>query len=106
MKRTLILGTVLIAFCACLGVPVESQKKPKDEGRKHPYLYFNAGELDALKAKLKKPPFAERWTRLIANADYFVGQPLTGGSVETGADKSRPALGIIGITAFAYAITG
>lgn len=96
----------VLALCACLGAPVASQKKPKDDGRKHPYLYFSAEELDGLKAKLKKPPFAARWTTLLANADYFVGQPVCGGSVETGQEKSRPALGIIGITAFAYAITG
>ncbi|GAG48018.1 unnamed protein product, partial [marine sediment metagenome] len=35
----------------------------------HPYLYFSAEDLPALRERIRRPPFAERWERLLANAE-------------------------------------
>ncbi|MBI5724936.1 MAG: heparinase II/III family protein [Planctomycetes bacterium] len=71
--------------------------------RKHPYLFFTADELPALREKLKHEPFVSKWKLFLENADMLAGQDPD--KTRYGA-RSRNTLGVVGITAFAYAITG
>lgn len=66
----------------------------------HPYLLFTADELPALRARLARPVFAPRWRLFLRNARTMLKLP------PYGIEKVRLALGVCGVSAFAYAVTG
>ncbi|MBD3421447.1 MAG: DUF4962 domain-containing protein [Chitinivibrionales bacterium] len=68
--------------------------------RTHPYLYFTAETIAAIRAKVQTEPFASRWSRFLSSADGHLSRATYG------FDNTREALGVAGICAFAYAITG
>lgn len=73
---------------------------PVQATHRHPYLYFSAADVPALREKFQHEPFASRWKTLLANADLAVAN----GPVS--APDMRDALGSAGTAAFAYAISG
>ncbi|MBE7466529.1 MAG: heparinase II/III family protein [Planctomycetes bacterium] len=68
--------------------------------RAHPYLYFNRDDLPALRRRWSTPPFAERRSRLLRNAQADLKRK------PVGFDEPRQALGICGTCAFAYVLKG
>lgn len=66
----------------------------------HPYLFFNARELAELRKRLDKPPLRGRWRVLLKNAKACLSKP------PYGLPNVRWSLGLCGLTAFAYAVTG
>ncbi|MES2465042.1 MAG: heparinase II/III family protein [Armatimonadota bacterium] len=71
--------------------------------RAHPYLFFSAGDVTGMRERFKSGRRGERWKQLLQNADALLTAKVATGAVDLG--RSRPALGITGITAFAYALT-
>lgn len=72
--------------------------------RQHPYLYFTAQDIPALKARLQQEPFATRWQRLLEHAERCLNRPAP--SARRVMGNSRNSLGVAGTCAFAYALTG
>ena len=85
-------------FCAVSPVAVAAAEPA------HPYLFFSAQDLPALRARMEREPFATRWRGFLAHAERCLGQdtPRPGQAVS----RSRYSLGVAGTTAFAYAVTG
>jgi hypothetical protein len=71
--------------------------------RAHPCLFFSGGDIAAMRERCKAGRLGERWNLLLQNADALLSAKVTTGAIDIG--RSRPALGITGITAFAYALT-
>jgi uncharacterized protein DUF4962/heparinase II/III-like protein len=71
---------------------------------KHPFLFFSADDLPALRRKCESEPFATRFRTLLVNADGFLQRPLRARRAGR-MPNSRGALGRIGTLAFAYAMT-
>lgn len=64
---------------------------------RHPYLFFSAEDVPALRERVQQPPFLQRWARLLEVAD---------GLLETRpARRQRMNVGNAGLLAFAYVIT-
>lgn len=64
----------------------------------HPFLFFSAEDIPALRERMRDPAFGARYDRLIAAADRLLTRsPATG---------SRPNQGNSGILAFAWIVTG
>ncbi len=67
-------------------------------------LYFRPDEIPALRKRLETVPhLASRWRLLQKNADVLLRDPLARGPLDI--QRTRAALGNIGITAFAFALT-
>ncbi|MBD3419627.1 MAG: DUF4962 domain-containing protein [Chitinivibrionales bacterium] len=92
-KRLFSVNSVTVLFLAALNLPTAAQHT-------HPYLYFTSATLSDIKDKLDNEPFATRWSRFISNADGHLTRPVYG------FDNTREALGVAGICAFAWAMTG
>jgi hypothetical protein len=71
--------------------------------REHPYLFFSATDVPVMRERFKEGRRGERWKLLLQNADALLTARPTSGAVDIG--RTRSALGVIGITAFAYALT-
>jgi len=72
-------------------------------GTEHPYLYFGARDIPALRAKMKKPAFTRRMSTLLSHArGCLKRRPKRG----RGMSMTRPSLGIAINCAYAYVITG
>ncbi len=103
MKRTWRrTATALLLLWAASALPLKGAAAAGAPA--HPYLYFSAQDLPALRARLKKEPFAGRWERLLAHADRCLQRRAPGPNRATGS--SRNSLGVAGTTAFAYVVTG
>jgi len=74
--------------------------------RPRPNLYFGAQDVATLRRKLEGPALQAKWKRLLANADALLGTAPGKGPVAGNLGRSRNALGVIGICAFAHALTG
>ncbi len=89
---------VLLALLLC------SASASAQPARQHPYLYFTARDLPALKARLQQEPFATRWQRLLEHAESCLHRSPP--SPDRVMGNSRNSLGVAGTCAFAYALTG
>lgn len=104
MKRMLMLGVSLIALLVIQPAPSVEARDDADRDAR-PYLYFTPDGLADFRKKLKREPFKSRWNKLVAEADKFVGAPLSDARV-AGGDRARPAEGLIDTCAIVYAVTG
>jgi hypothetical protein len=89
------LGAVLAA-----GLVHEAQSAAP---RVHPYLFFSAADVRVLQERFKAGRRGERWKLLQQNANALLTTKPSSGAVDIG--RTRSALGVTGITAFAYALT-
>jgi hypothetical protein len=103
--RSKSLALPLAASVALSGGAASAQTKTKIDERRHPSLYFGADDVEALRARWKRPPFAERMARLLVNADECLRRPPTPGR-STEQQTSRDALGVTALCAFAWVATG
>ncbi len=69
----------------------------------HPYLFLSSDELPALREKFRNEPFAERWERLLANAEQFLQTPVV--TSEAVRRRALDPTGVAGICAFAWLFT-
>jgi hypothetical protein len=84
---------------------MQTQRSPDSAGGNRPDLYFGAKEIPSLRKRFEtKPHLAARWLLLRRNADALLTARVTSGAVDI--TRTRAALGITGITAFAHALTG
>ena len=70
VRRVARLALILLALLLCRA----GASAAEQPARQHPYLYFTAQELPALKARLQQEPFATRWQRLLQHADALLGE--------------------------------
>ncbi len=98
-KRTL--APVTVALLAVLLCSASASAQPAWQ---HPYLFFTAQDVPALKARLQHEPFATRWQTLLHHAESCLHRsPPSPGNVMR---NSRNSLGVAGTCAFAYALGG
>lgn len=71
---------------------------------KHPYLYFSDEDLPAIRERIEKPPFAQRWARLMELADGYLDRPVA--TPDEILRRELWPMGVAGTCAFAYAVTG
>ena len=99
---------VLLAMSVC-AVPADARRKKKDspkvEREDRPYLNFTPDGLKDFQAKLRKEPFASRWSRLLQVANGFVGERVSDAKI-VGGDRARKSEGMIVVLSLAYAGTG
>jgi len=70
----------------------------------HPYLYFSDEDLPAIRERIQKPPFAQRWARLMELADGYIDRPVA--TPDEILRRELWPMGVAGTCAFAYAVTG
>ncbi len=72
--------------------------------RRHPYLYFAADDLPAIRERIRRAPFDLMWERVLGNADRFLTRPVS--TTEQILARNLAPMGVAGISAFAYQVTG
>jgi hypothetical protein len=100
----LLIAVVCARETAVHADPRSDERKEADRTAR-PYLYFTPATLETFKAKLKKEPFASRWTKLIAVANQFAVKPVSEEFV-IGTERSRESAGLLDVLGLAYAVTG
>ncbi|MFO7957430.1 MAG: DUF4962 domain-containing protein [Candidatus Brocadiia bacterium] len=70
----------------------------------HPYLYFSEEDLPAIRERIEKPPFDQRWARLMELADGYLDRPVA--RPDEILRRELWPMGVAGTCAFAYAVTG
>lgn len=94
------LGRLALGICGfAWGVSLAcGQEQPASEAPLHPYLYFSAEDIPALRARMEDPALAVRRTRLISRANSLLNAaPNT---------SPRQFQGDSALLAFAYVVTG
>ncbi len=90
------LPIVLVALPALLVVCALAVARAEPPAQ-HPYLFFSAEDVPALRERVQRPPFLPRWQRLQQVANGLLESPP--------AQHQRMNLGNAGLLAFAYVIT-
>ncbi|HYG73815.1 MAG TPA: chitobiase/beta-hexosaminidase C-terminal domain-containing protein [Planctomycetota bacterium] len=92
----------LSASAACLLIVLTASANAVE--RAHPYLYFSASEIAGMRTRFQAAPYATKRTTLINNANAELSSSVSSGTFDI--PRTRRALGITGLCAFAYVVTG
>lgn len=106
MRTLKVLAVLALLLLPCVGTAQKAKtaKREAADRKSRPYLYVTPKGLDALRDKLKTEPFAARWVRALGVANDMVARPVSSENV-IGGNRARPALGLLSLCSFAYAIT-
>ena len=101
MRPAVTHAVLLLSVVAAILLPCRSAAQ---ETPAHPYLFLSTADVDVLRVRLQKEPFAHRWESFLAHAERCLrtGTPGPGQATR----RSRRSLGVAGTTSFAYLITG
>ncbi|MBI3946077.1 MAG: DUF4962 domain-containing protein, partial [Armatimonadetes bacterium] len=104
-----VVGALLLALCATDARGMENNMLDairRVQPGPHPYLFFQAGDLPELRAKMTVSPTREMWERIRSYADRLIAEPFAPPEGAAYVRFTREAAGQIRGLALAYVLGG